>query len=154
MEWQKDIFSNRMKRQTAVCCMSGNWRQTGSREMQFYASFAHNLERDEPRHPSNVSALDIKSSAFSTPEEEEEEERCCGKKRVSYGSVYISYCTCAAQWSGAGTEQSRCRTELRSTTHTDCWCQLEQPVKCECSIFSIKRSKALSAKDQPKLRRK
>lgn len=95
MELQKDIFSNRMKRQTAVCCMSGNLQQTGSREMQFYASFADNLERDEPRRPSNVSelALDIKS-AFSTPEDEEWD--CCGK-RVSYGSVYISYCTRAAQ---------------------------------------------------------
>lgn len=47
-------------------------------------------------------ALDIKSSAFSTPEEEEEER--CGK-RVSYGSVYISYCTCAAQRGSAGSEQ-------------------------------------------------
>ncbi|KAF3843029.1 hypothetical protein F7725_001878 [Dissostichus mawsoni] len=45
-------------------------------------------------HHSPYTALDIKSSAFSTPEEEEEER--CGK-RVSYGSVYISHCTCAAQ---------------------------------------------------------
>lgn len=39
--------------------------------MQFYASFA--LHPEQPRHPSSVSipALDIKSSAFSTPEEEE-----------------------------------------------------------------------------------
>lgn len=54
MERQKDIFSNRIKRQTAVCCVSGNLRQTESREMQFYASFAVNVEQDELRRPSNI----------------------------------------------------------------------------------------------------
>lgn len=32
-------------------------------------------------------------------------------------------------WADAGTGLSY------EVPHTDCWCQLEQPVKCECSIF-------------------
>lgn len=57
--------------------------------MQFYASIAHHLERDEPRHPSNVarSALDMKSFAFSTPGEDEEERR--GKKGQSWISLHL-----------------------------------------------------------------
>lgn len=65
--------------------------------MQFYASFAHNLEFDETRRPSNVSkpTLDIKSSAFSTAEEEEEH---CGKRGQLLISLHLLlYLCCTAK---------------------------------------------------------
>lgn len=83
--------------------------------MQFYASFALHLKQDKPRRPSNVSkpALDIKSSAFSTPEEEER-----WGKRVSYGWVYISYCTRAAQRKSAGTGRAEQMQNWAKKYHT------------------------------------
>lgn len=60
--------------------------------MQFYASVARkpgSRRAETSIKTSQKPALDIKYSAFSTPEEEEEEE-CRGEKRVSYGSSFTS----------------------------------------------------------------
>ena len=80
---QWTFFSNRMKRQTAVCCMSGIFRPTGSLELQFCASFAHNVMSQDVHQNVSEPALDFKS-AFSKPKAEDKER--CGK-RVSYRSL-------------------------------------------------------------------
>ena len=131
MERLKGIFSNRMKRQTAVCCM-WNWRQTDSQEMQFYASFAHNLEFDEPRHPSTVSkpTLDIKSSAFFSPAEEEEER--CGKKKGSVIDRFTSptVLTLPSEAAAGNWAEQMQTWAVRDTTH-----RLLKPTWTTCEMW-------------------
>lgn len=105
--------------------MSGKRRQASLWEMQFYASFADNRERDDI-HQTSRNLLWILNLLFFF--------YTWGESGSIRGQLWISLhlplqpcCTkqCWDQSYGTGKH------------HTDWWCQLEQPVKCECSIFFL-----------------
>lgn len=90
-----------------MCRMSGKRRRASLWEMQFYASFADNRERDDIHQTSRNLLWILNLLFFSTPEEK------AAAYGVSYGSVYISHCSHAAR-SSAGTKA----TGPGSTTQT------------------------------------